>query len=79
MSIKNGLQRFKTRWGFYRSSKEYLSRRVMVENYLINYAKGSKEMSPDIAYQLALHLAVPSDLSKFNSLKERLLAKGLIS
>lgn len=75
----NWAQRQRDRLHLIRNSKEYLSRRVMVENYLINYAKGGKEMTPDIAYQLALHLAVPSDLSKFNSLKERLLANGLIS
>lgn len=64
--------RLRSRYHLLKNSRDYLSRRVMVENYLINYAKGSKLMSPEIAYQLALHLGVPTDVSKLKSLKERL-------
>jgi len=65
------------RWHLIRNSEEYLARRVMVENYLINYSKGSKPMSPEIAKQLALHLGVPTDVSKTRSLKQRLTKAGL--
>jgi hypothetical protein len=44
----------------------------MVENYLINCAKGNKPpIEGDVAYQLALHLGTPSEVG-FRSLKERL-------
>jgi len=70
--LTSRLNRLRARWHLIRQSEEYLARRVMVENYLINYAKGSKPMSPEIAAQLALHLGVPTDVSKSRSLKKRL-------
>jgi hypothetical protein len=71
------IKNLRDKWHLWRQLDDALARRVMVENYLINYSKGSKRMSPEIAAQLALHLGVPTDVSKTRSLKQRLTEAGL--
>jgi 7-cyano-7-deazaguanine synthase in queuosine biosynthesis len=69
----NFFKRLHQRWHLWNLSDDYLARRVMVENYLINVSQGNKPpVEGEVAKQLALHLGVPTDVSKLRSLKERL-------
>ena len=71
--LRRWLRRQRARWYLISDSAEYLSRRVMVENYLIGVSHGTKPpVTPEVARHLALHLAVPADSSGFRSLKKRL-------
>ena len=66
------LKNLKQRLRLIKNTEDFLARRVMVENYLINCSKGSKPpIEGEVARQLALHLGAPSDVG-YRSLKQRL-------